>query len=84
MVIEASRRLRARRSRPRTEALPRVPLRVVDIALLHGERGDRIRTYLDAKAALAQRSGLLEHHVIVPGCAERHADGDTRSGRGCA
>lgn len=75
IVLEASRRLRARRPRSPAEPLARTPLRVVDVALLHCERGGEIRAYLDAKAAWAQRSGLIEHHLIVPGRAERHADG---------
>jgi alpha-1,6-mannosyltransferase len=48
---------------------------VVDVALFYGERSGGIRTYIDAKAAWAQSSGLIEHHVIVPGRAERHAGG---------
>ena len=56
-------------------AAPRAPLRVADVALLYGERSGGIRTYLEAKAAWAQRSGLIEHHVVVPGRRERHEDG---------
>ena len=48
------------------------PLRVADVALFYGERSGGIRTYLDAKAAWAQASGLIEHHVVVPGRVERH------------
>jgi alpha-1,6-mannosyltransferase len=51
------------------------PLRVVDVALFYGERSGGIRTYIDAKAAWAKSSGLIEHHVIVPGRAERHEGG---------
>jgi alpha-1,6-mannosyltransferase len=75
-VLEAGRRLRRTRDPHRPlEALPRPPLRVVDVALFYGERSGGIRTYLDAKAAWAQATGLIEHHVIVPGRAERHEDG---------
>jgi len=75
-VREARRRLRGeRRPRPPVQAVRRVPLRVVDVALFYGERSGGIRTYIDAKAAWAQASGLIEHHVIVPGRAERHEGG---------
>ena len=75
-VLEARRRLLAtRRPRPALKALPRPRLRVVDVALFCGEHGAAIRTYLDAKAAWAQATGLIEHHVIVPGPAERHEGG---------
>lgn len=75
-VLEARRRLLAgRRPRPPLQAIPRPPLRVVDVALFYGERSGGIRTYLDAKAAWARRTGLIEHHVIVPGRAERHQEG---------
>jgi glycosyltransferase involved in cell wall biosynthesis len=43
------------------------PLRVVDVALFYGERSGGIRTYLDAKAAYARRTGAFEHHLVVPG-----------------
>jgi hypothetical protein len=67
-VLQAARRLRSGRGpRPPLEEVPRPPLRVVDVALLHGERSDAIRAYIDAKAAWAQATGLIEHHVIVPG-----------------
>lgn len=56
-------------------AAAHAPLRVADVALLHGERSGAIRTYLEAKAAWARRSGLIEHHVVVPGRTERHEDG---------
>ena len=75
-VLEARRRLRGsgRRAGP-VQELPCPPLRVVDVALFYGERSGGIRTYIDAKAAWAQATGLIEHHVIVPGRAERHAGG---------
>lgn len=68
-VREARRRLRG------AGPLCRAPLRVVDVALFHGERSGGIRTYLEAKAAWARHSGLIEHHVVVPGRAERHEGG---------
>jgi alpha-1,6-mannosyltransferase len=81
-VLPESPTLEARRGRRRTrshahalEVLPRPPVRVVDVALSHGERSGPIRTYLDAKAAWAKATGLIEHHVIVPALVERHDDG---------
>ncbi|MEA2151151.1 MAG: hypothetical protein QOD69_2981 [Solirubrobacteraceae bacterium] len=75
-VREARRRLRVeRRPRRPVQPLRRPRLRVVDVALFYGERSGGIRTYVDAKAAWAQASGLVEHHVIVPGPAERHDGG---------
>ena len=73
-VLEARRRLRgtATPRRARRAAVRAAPLRVADVALFYGERSGGIRTYLEAKAAWAQRSGLIEHHVIVPGPRERH------------
>ena len=75
-VLEAQRRLRAahtpRRPPPR---VPRPPLRVVDVAVLRGERGAEVRAYLDAKAAWAQASALIEHHVIVRRVGDRHVAG---------
>lgn len=50
-------------------------LRVADVALFYGERSGGIRTYLDAKAKYARRTGALEHHVLVPGPEERHDAG---------
>lgn len=47
-------------------------LRVADVALFYGARTGGIRTYLDAKARHAARSGAFEHHVIVPGRVETH------------
>jgi alpha-1,6-mannosyltransferase len=42
-------------------------LRVVDVALFYGERSGGIRTYLEAKAQFAARSGAFEHHLVIPG-----------------
>ena len=65
-VLEARRRLDRRRTpQLRVVAAPR--LRVADVALFYGERSGGIRTYIDAKAAWAQATGAIEHHVIVPG-----------------
>jgi alpha-1,6-mannosyltransferase len=47
------------------------PLCIADVTLFYGERSGGIRTYLEAKAAYARRTGDFEHHVIVPG--ERHS-----------
>jgi len=75
-VLEARRRLRQRRGRtPAKPATPLRPLRVADVALFYGERSGGIRTYLDAKAAWAQASGLIDHHVIVPGPRLLHEGG---------
>ncbi|HEX4364681.1 MAG TPA: hypothetical protein VHZ75_09035 [Solirubrobacteraceae bacterium] len=75
-VVEARRRLRsAHRPRRAPQAAPHAPLRTADIALFYGERSGGIRTYLDAKAAWAKASGMIEHHVVVPGRSERHDDG---------
>lgn len=52
--------------------MPPPPLRVVDVAMFYGERSGGIRSYLDAKAAWAARTGAIEHHVIVPGAREAH------------
>jgi alpha-1,6-mannosyltransferase len=43
------------------------PLRVVDCALLYGERSDGIRAYLEAKRAFASDCDGIEHHLLVPG-----------------
>jgi alpha-1,6-mannosyltransferase len=48
---------------------------VVDVALFYGERSGGIRTYLDEKARFVAASTAFEHHTIVPGRRERHADG---------
>jgi alpha-1,6-mannosyltransferase len=45
-------------------------LRVVDVAMFYGERSGGIRTYLEAKATYAKRTGCFEHHLIVPGRTE--------------
>jgi alpha-1,6-mannosyltransferase len=75
-VVEARRRLRsAHRPRRAPQNAQHAPLRVADVALFYGERSGGIRTYLDAKAAWAKASGLIEHHVVVPGRSERHDDG---------
>ena len=75
-VLEARRRLRGADASRRAPREPRpVPLRVADVALFYGERSGGIRTYLEAKAAWARRSELIEHHVVVPGRSERHEDG---------
>ena len=42
-------------------------LRVADIAIFYGERGGGIRTYLEAKAAYARRTGEFDHHLVIPG-----------------
>jgi glycosyltransferase involved in cell wall biosynthesis len=54
-------------SRPALRLVERRPLRVVDVALFYGERSGGIRTYLDAKAAYARRTGAFEHRLVVPG-----------------
>ena len=60
--------LRDRRRAARTAAArPVEPFRVVDVAVFYGERSGGIRTYLDAKAAYAQRTGAFDHRLIVPG-----------------
>ncbi|MGZ4299505.1 MAG: hypothetical protein ACXVE4_17050 [Solirubrobacteraceae bacterium] len=43
------------------------PLRVVDVTMFYGERSGGIRTYLEAKAAYAARTGRFEHHLVIPG-----------------
>ena len=55
---------------------PRRPLRVVDVALFYGERSGGIRTYLDAKAAYAARTGAFEHRLVIPG-AQHDVSGPT-------
>ncbi len=45
----------------------RAPLRVADVTMFYGERSGGIRTYLEAKAEFARRTGLFEHHLVVPG-----------------
>jgi alpha-1,6-mannosyltransferase len=43
------------------------PLRIADVAIFYGERSGGIRTYLEAKAAFARRTGAIEQHLVVPG-----------------
>lgn len=75
-VLEAQRRLRSRpASEPRLRPLPTLVPRVVDVALFYGQRSGGIRTYIDAKARWAARTGAIEHHVIVPGSREWHGAG---------
>jgi alpha-1,6-mannosyltransferase len=42
-------------------------LRIVDVTMFYGERSGGIRTYLEAKAAYAARTGRFEHHLVIPG-----------------
>jgi alpha-1,6-mannosyltransferase len=42
-------------------------LRIADVTLFYGERSGGIRTYLEAKAEFARRTGAFEHHLVVPG-----------------
>lgn len=56
-----------RRARTALRLVSPRPLRVVDVALFYGERSGGIRTYLDAKAAYAERTGAFEHRLVVPG-----------------
>lgn len=75
-MLEAGRRLRDARAPRRPPArVPRAPLRVVDVAVLRGKGGAQVRAYLDAKAAWAQASALIEHHVIVRRVGDRHVAG---------
>lgn len=46
--------------------VPAPRLRVVDVALLYGERSGGIRTYLEAKRAWVASTGAYEHHVVTP------------------
>jgi alpha-1,6-mannosyltransferase len=50
------------------------PLRVADVTMFYGERSGGIRTYLDAKADFARRTGRFEHHLVVPGHRDDHGD----------
>jgi alpha-1,6-mannosyltransferase len=43
------------------------PPRIADVTMFYGERSGGIRTYLEAKAAYAARTGRFEHHLIIPG-----------------
>lgn len=69
---ESSTLLEQRRDARPLRIVPSPRLRVADVALFYGERSGGIRTYLDEKVAWAQRSRAVEHHLIVPGPAERH------------
>jgi alpha-1,6-mannosyltransferase len=42
-------------------------LRVADVTMFYGERSGGIRTYLEAKAEFARRTGRFEHHLVIPG-----------------
>ncbi|MGO9754257.1 MAG: glycosyltransferase [Solirubrobacteraceae bacterium] len=60
-------------------ATPAVPgaerlLRIADVAIFYGERSGGIRTYLQAKAAFARRTGAFEHHLVVPGRPQAAGD----------
>ncbi len=46
--------------------------RIADVTLFHGERSGGIRTYLEAKADFARRTGAFEHHLVVPGPNAEH------------
>ena len=35
--------------------------------MFYGERSGGIRTYLEAKADFAARTGRFEHHLVIPG-----------------
>jgi alpha-1,6-mannosyltransferase len=65
----------AARAARRLREMPARPLRVADVALFYGERSGGIRTYLDAKADHAVRTGDIDHHILVPGPKERHEGG---------
>jgi alpha-1,6-mannosyltransferase len=52
---------------PRRDQRRRGRLRIADVALFYGERSGGIRTYLEAKAEFAARTGAFEHHLVVPG-----------------
>jgi alpha-1,6-mannosyltransferase len=49
-------------------------LRIADITLFYGERSGGIRTYLEAKADYAARTGAFDHHLLVPGRAAGESD----------
>jgi alpha-1,6-mannosyltransferase len=65
---------------PDSPAPPARRLRVADVTMFYGERSGGIRTYLEAKAEFAARTGAFEHHLVGPGrpagnapqTAERH------------
>ena len=69
---DAGRAARPAGRRAHLRLVSRPPLRVVDVALFYGTRSGGIRTYLDAKAAYAARTGAFEHHLVIPGPRERH------------
>jgi alpha-1,6-mannosyltransferase len=48
---------------------------VVDAAVWYGARSGGIRTYLDAKAQVAERTRAFEHHLVVPAAREQHDGG---------
>jgi alpha-1,6-mannosyltransferase len=75
MARRAERRPQPTRATGRLEVLAGRPLRVADVALFYGERSGGIRTYLREKAAFAERTEALDHHVVVPGRIERHDGG---------
>jgi alpha-1,6-mannosyltransferase len=58
--------------------VPRDRLTVADVAIFYGERSGGIRTYLEAKAGYARRSGRFEHHLVVPGKPELECDDSHR------
>ncbi|HUE27317.1 MAG TPA: glycosyltransferase [Solirubrobacteraceae bacterium] len=51
---------------PALSAGPACVPRIADVTLFYGERSGGIRTYLEAKAAFAARTGAFEHHLVVP------------------
>jgi alpha-1,6-mannosyltransferase len=75
MTRRAERRPKPSGAAGRLEVLAGRPLRVADVALFYGERSGGIRTYLREKAAFAERTEALAHHVVVPGRVERHDGG---------
>jgi alpha-1,6-mannosyltransferase len=75
MARRAERRPESFEAAGRLEVLAGRPLRVADVALFYGERSGGIRTYLREKAAFAERTHALDHHVVVPGRIERHTGG---------
>jgi hypothetical protein len=75
MARRAERRPQSSGAAGRLEVLAGRPLRVADVALFYGERSGGIRTYLREKAAFAERTEALDHHVVVPGRIERHDGG---------
>ena len=62
------------RRRPALRLVTTRPLRVVDVAMFYGERSGGIRTYLDAKAAFARRTGAFAHRLVVPGITRTVTD----------